>query len=59
MDTTIEFCIFKLLFVSFWTKNLDGPNLSEKGLSGLNQKKWLPPLNSVYVQIRLGTKFQL
>ena len=61
IDTTIEFCIFELVFVSNFTLNnqfwIFGPNSPKKDIYGQKQKTWtsLFPL----IQISLGTKFQL
>ena len=50
-NSTVEFCIFKLALIpNFWVNWqfwVFGPNLSNKGISSLNQKK-LTPLNFVY-----------
>ena len=50
IDTTIEFCIFKLVFVSNFTLNkqfwIFGPNLPKKDIYGQKQKKWTSSLNS-------------
>ena len=52
MNTTTEFCIFKLVkipnFSLNWQVWLFGPNLPKKGVSRLKQKKWTVPLNSAY-----------
>ena len=61
IDTTIEFCIFQLVFVSNFTLNkqfwIFGPNLPKKDMAK-NRKTdyhhWIP-----LIQISLGTKFQL
>ena len=51
-DSTIEFCIFKLVFVSNFTLNkqfwIFGPNLPKKDIYGQKQKKWTSSLNSAY-----------
>ena len=51
-DTTIEFCIFELVFVSNFTLNkhlwIFGPNLPKKDIYSQKQKKWTPSLNSDY-----------
>ena len=43
MDTTIEFCVFEVVFVSNFTLDkqfwIFGQNLPKKGFSGLKQKK--------------------
>ena len=43
MNTTIEFCVFELVFVLNFTLNTQfwifEQNLSKKGFSGLKQKK--------------------
>ena len=52
IDTTIEFCIFELVFVSNFTLNkqfwIFGPNLPKKDIYGQKQKKWTSSLNSAY-----------
>ena len=52
IDTTIEFCIFELGFISNFTLNkqfwIFGPNLSNKDIYGQKQKKWTSSLNSTY-----------
>ena len=52
IDTTIEFCIFELVFVSNFTLNkqfwIFGPNLPKKDIYGQKQKKWTSSLNSTY-----------
>ena len=61
VDTTIEFCIFELVFVSNYTLNnfeFFGPNFPKKYICGQKRKSehhhWIP-----LIQILLGTKFQL
>ena len=53
IDTTIEFCIFKLVFVSNLTFNkqfcIFGLNLSKKNIYGQKQKKRTSSLNSTYL----------
>ena len=60
MDTTIEFLLFELVFVSNFTLNkqlwIFGQNLPRKGFSGLKQKKCKLPL-ILHIQISLATKF--
>ena len=62
VNTTIKFCIFKLILVPNFSLNWQfwffGPNLLKKSISSTKQKKWTPPLNSS-IQINLGTKSQL
>ena len=52
IDTTIEFCIFELVFVSNLTLNkqfwIFGPNFPKKDIYGQKQKKWTSSLNSAY-----------
>ena len=52
IDTTIEFCIFELVFVSNFTLNkqfwIFGPNLPKKDIYVQKQKKWTSSLNSAY-----------
>ena len=52
IDTTIEFCIFELVFVSNFTLNkqfwIFGPNLPKKDIYVQNQKNWTSSLNSTY-----------
>ena len=52
IDTTIEFCIFELVFVSNFTLNkqfwIFKPNLPNKDIYDQKQKKWTSSLNSVY-----------
>ena len=61
IDTTIEFCIFELVFVSNFTLNkqfwIFGPNLPKKDMvknRKIEHHHWIP-----LIQISLGTKFQL
>ena len=50
IDTTIEFCIFELVFESSFALNkqfwISGPNLTKKDIYGQTQKKWTSSLNS-------------
>ena len=50
--TTIEFCIFELVFVSNLTSNkqfwIFGPNLPNKDIYGQKQKNWTSWLNFAY-----------
>ena len=52
IDTTIEFCIFELVFVSDFTLNkqfsIFGPNLPKKDIYGQKQKKWISSLSYAY-----------
>ena len=52
IDTTTEFYIFKLVFVSNFTLNKQswilGPNLRKKDTCGQKQKNWTSSLNSTY-----------
>ena len=52
IDTTIEFCLFELVFVSNFTLNkqfsIFGPNLPKKDIYGQKQKNWISSLNSAY-----------
>ena len=51
-DTTIELCIFELVFVSNFTLNkqfwIVRPNLLKKDIFGQEQKRWTSSLNSIY-----------
>ena len=50
IDTTIEFCIFELVFVANFTLNkqfwIFGPNLPKEDIYGQKQKKWTSSLKS-------------
>ena len=52
IDSTIEFCIFELVFALNFTLNkqfwIFGPNLPKKDIYGQKQKKWTLSLNSAY-----------
>ena len=52
IDTTIEFCIFELVFVWNFTLNkqfwIFGPNLPKKDIYVEIKKKWTSPLKSAY-----------
>ena len=52
VNSTIEFCVFKLVYVPNFSLNWQfwfcGPSLSEKGVFGLKQKERTSPLNSAY-----------
>ena len=52
VNIIIEFCIFELVLVPTFSWNwkfwFSGPNLPTKNFSGLNQRKWTLPLNSVW-----------
>ena len=52
VNSTTEFYIFKLVLIPNFSLNwlfwFTGLNLSQKGISSLNQKKWTAPLNSAY-----------
>ena len=52
IDTTIEFCVFELVFASNFTLNkqfwIFGQNLPKKDIYGQNQKNWTSSLNSAY-----------
>ena len=60
MNTTIDFCIFELVYVPNFSLNRQfwffGPNLPRKCVSGLKLKKWHWIL---HIWINLGTKFLL
>ena len=53
MNSIIEFCIFKLVWVSSFTLSWSfwffGPNCPKQGISGWKQKKWTSLLNSAYL----------
>ena len=50
--TTVELCIFRLVYVTNfslnWKFRFSGPNLSKKGIFGGKQKKSASPLNCAY-----------
>ena len=52
IDTTIEFCIFELVFVSDFTLKkqfwIFGANFPRKHIYGQKQKNWTPSWNSAY-----------
>ena len=55
-------CIFQSLYspkVAGTIIALRLPSFTKNCVSGIKQKKWTPPLNSAYIHISLGTKFQL
>ena len=62
VNTTIEFCIFKLVYVPNFKLNWQflflGPNLLKNNSFSFKQKKWIQYW-TVHIQICLGTKFQL
>ena len=47
VSTTTEFCMYELVrnFSLKWQFWFFGPNLPKKGVSGLKQKEWTPPIN--------------
>ena len=61
MNTTIELCIFKFVYIPNYSLNrqfwFSGPNLSKKSISRQNWKK-VNDMNSAYLKF-LGTKLQL
>ena len=62
IDTTIEFCIFELVFALDFTLNkqfcIFGPNLPKKDIYGQKQKNWTSSLFHLF-KLVLGPNFSL
>ena len=52
LNSTMEYCILELVYATKLSLNWQfwffEPNLPKKGVSGLKQKKWIPPFNSAF-----------